>query len=73
MLLAMIEEELAQERRGDYIANVLWSLTGAVFSAFGGEYPVKSWSALLEQTPEDKAETGADLREALISRWRGGE
>ena len=67
----MIEDDLFRERRADYAANVLWSLTGAVFSALGGKFEVKSWGDI--QEPPAKEASGDDIRELLEKRWGGGE
>lgn len=65
-----MEREAVSERRADYAANLLWSLTGAVFRAVGADFPVKSWADLMEPP---KAEPGGDdIRAILISRWGGG-
>lgn len=70
MLRALIERDLMAERRSDYAANLLWSLTGAFFSAFGGEFKVKSWGDLSEPQPQG---SGEDIRQTLLKRWGGGE
>lgn len=70
MLRALVEREVINERRADYAANLLWSLTGAVFSAFGGEFNVKSWGDISDARPQT---SGDDIRETLLERWGGGE
>ena len=70
MLQAFVEREAENEHRADYAANLLWSLTGAVFSAFGGEFKVKSWGDISDSR---KQTSGDDIRETLLKRWGGGE
>ena len=71
MLLVMIGQEMMDQRRADYMANMLWSLTGAVFSAFGGRFPVKSWGEMID--PPKQPNTGEDIKDYLLARWGGGE
>ena len=71
MLLELVKHDVVADRRADYTANMLWSLTGAVFSAFGGEFKTKSWGEIIE--PATPQTSGEDIRETLMKRWGGGE
>ena len=70
MLRALVERETIKDHRADYVANLVWSLTGAIFSAFGGEFKVKSWGDIAEAKPQT---SGESIREILLKRWGGGE
>jgi len=74
MLRAIIERDMWAERRADYIANMLWSLTGSVFSAVGAEFTTPSWGSIVEDSekePEPEL-SGEEIRETLLKRWGGG-
>lgn len=66
-----MQQEARREARADYSANLLWSLTGAVFAAFGGEFKVPSWGDQAEGKAEQGTESAEEMRQRLLSRWGG--
>lgn len=72
MLRTLIEREMYAERRADYAANMLWTLTGAFFTANGGKLDLPSWGSLADDSPPEADLTGEEIRENLLKRWGGG-
>ena len=74
MLRALIERDLWAERRADYAANMLWTLTGAFFTANGSKLDLPSWGSIVEEAEgrPSRELTGEEIREKLLKRWGGG-